>query len=70
MLSDAGFDGYASLIATSEKLVQTDPDLVQRFIDASIEGWYSYLYGNPAPAFAAIRQGESRYDAGDHAIWV
>jgi NitT/TauT family transport system substrate-binding protein len=56
MLSDAGFDGYASLIATSEKLVQTDPDLVQRFVDASIAGWYSYLYGNPAPAFAAIRQ--------------
>ncbi len=54
MISDAGFDGYASLIATSEKLVKTDPDLVQRFINASIEGWYSYLYGNPAPAFAAI----------------
>ncbi len=54
MISDAGFDGYASLIATSEKLVKTDPDLVQRFIDASIEGWYSFLYGNPAPGFAAI----------------
>jgi len=56
MISDAGFDGYASLIATSEKLVKTDPDLVRRFIDASIEGWYSYLYGNPAPAFAAIQR--------------
>jgi NitT/TauT family transport system substrate-binding protein len=54
MISDAGFDGYASLIATSEKLVKTDPDLVQRFINASIEGWYSYLYGNPQPAFDAI----------------
>ncbi|GLR66721.1 ABC transporter substrate-binding protein [Acidocella aquatica] len=54
MLSDSGFDGYASLIATSSKLVQTDPDLVQRFIEASAEGWYSYLYGNPAPAFKAI----------------
>ena len=54
MLSDAGFNGYASLIATSEKLVKTDPDLVQRFIDASVAGWYSYLYGDPAPAFAAI----------------
>jgi NitT/TauT family transport system substrate-binding protein len=54
MLSDSGFDGYASLIATSSKLVQTDPDLVQRFIEASTEGWYSYLYGNPAPAFKAI----------------
>jgi NitT/TauT family transport system substrate-binding protein len=56
MLPDSGFDGYASLIATSEKLVKTNPDLVQRFIDASAEGWYDYLYGNPAPAFAAIQQ--------------
>jgi NitT/TauT family transport system substrate-binding protein len=55
MLSDSGFNGYASLVATSDRLVQTDPDLVQRFINASIEGWYSYLYGNPAPAFAAIK---------------
>jgi NitT/TauT family transport system substrate-binding protein len=54
MIPDAGFNGYASLIATSEKLVKTDPDLVQRFINASIEGWYSFLYGNPAPGFAAI----------------
>jgi NitT/TauT family transport system substrate-binding protein len=54
MISDAGFDGYASLVATSEKLVKTDPDLVKRFVDASIEGWYSFLYGDPSPAFAAI----------------
>ncbi len=56
MLSDSGFDGYASLIATSDELVKTDPGLVQRFIDASTLGWYSYLYGNPAPAFAAIEK--------------
>ena len=54
MISDAGFDGYASLIATSEKLVKNDPGLVQRFVDASMEGWYSFLYGDPSPAFAAI----------------
>jgi NitT/TauT family transport system substrate-binding protein len=54
MISDAGFNGYASLIATSDKLVTTNPSLVQRFINASIEGWYSYLYGNPQPAFKLI----------------
>jgi NitT/TauT family transport system substrate-binding protein len=54
MISDAGFDGYASLIATSDKLVKTDPELVQRFINASIEGWYSFLYGDPTPGFNAI----------------
>jgi NitT/TauT family transport system substrate-binding protein len=54
MISDAGFNGYASLIATSDKLVTTNPGLVQRFINASIAGWYSYLYGNPQPAFKLI----------------
>lgn len=55
-LSDAGFDGYASLIATSDKLVKTNPDLIKRFLEASAEGWYAFLYGNPAPAFAAIQK--------------
>lgn len=55
MISDAGFDGYASLIATSDQLVQTNPALVQRFIDASAEGWHDYLYKNPQPAFALIK---------------
>jgi NitT/TauT family transport system substrate-binding protein len=49
-LSEAGYQGYANIITTSAKLIQERPDLVQRFIDASIEGWYSYLYGDPAPA--------------------
>jgi len=54
LLPDSGFDGYASLIATSEKLVKTNPALVQRFLDASLEGWYEYLYKDPQPAFKAI----------------
>ncbi len=34
--------------------MQTNPALVQRFVDATIEGWYSFLYGDPKLAFAAI----------------
>ena len=48
-LHDAGYRGYANIVTTSQKLVDQRPELVQRFIDASIEGWYSYLYGDPAP---------------------
>ena len=55
-LADAGYLGYDNIIATSTKLVATNPDLVQRFVDASIEGWYSYLYGDPSPADALIRK--------------
>jgi NitT/TauT family transport system substrate-binding protein len=56
LLADAGYDSYGSLIETSQKLAQEKPDLVKRFVDASIEGWYSYLYGNPAPANALIKR--------------
>src|SRR5215813_5444612 len=55
LLADAGYSSYGSLIETSDKLVQEKPDLVQRFVDASIEGWYSYLYGDPAPGNALIK---------------
>jgi NitT/TauT family transport system substrate-binding protein len=55
LLADAGYSSYGSIIETSQKLVAEKPDLVQRFVNASIEGWYSYLYGDPAPANALIK---------------
>jgi len=55
-LSEAGYKGYANIITTSAKLVHDRPDLVERFVDASVEGWYAYLYGDPAPANRLIMQ--------------
>ena len=56
LVADAGFTGYASLIATSDKRIRENPDQVKRFIEASIEGWYSYLTGDPAPGNALIKK--------------
>src|SRR5438874_354506 len=56
LLADAGYGSYGALIETSEKLVREKPDLVQRFVDASIEGWSSYLNGDPAPGNALIKR--------------
>jgi NitT/TauT family transport system substrate-binding protein len=56
LLANEGYTTYASVIETSRKLVQEKPDLVQRFVNASIEGWYSYLYGDPSPANALIKK--------------
>ena len=55
LVADAGFQGYAGLIVTSDKRIAEQPDLVQRFVDASIEGWYSYLNDGPAPGNALIK---------------
>jgi NitT/TauT family transport system substrate-binding protein len=56
LIADAGFANYQTTINTSRRLVETKPELVQRFVNASIEGWYSYLYGDPMPANALIKK--------------
>ena len=56
LLADQGFSAYSTLIETRRELVDKNPDLVQRFVDASIVGWYNYLYGNNSPANALIRK--------------
>jgi NitT/TauT family transport system substrate-binding protein len=56
LLADSGYTSYGSVIETSQKLIAEKPDLVQRFVNASIEGWYSYLYGDPTPANALIKR--------------
>ncbi len=44
LLADYGFDAYSTLIETRRDLVEKKPDLVQRFVDASIVGWMNYIY--------------------------
>ncbi len=62
LLADQGYLSYGAMIQTSAKLVAEKPDLVQRFVDASIEGWYSYLYGDPAPGNGLIKKDNPEQD--------
>jgi NitT/TauT family transport system substrate-binding protein len=56
LLSDYGYDTYATLIVTRAEIVEKNPDLVQRFVDASAIGWYHYLYGDNSKANALIKR--------------
>jgi NitT/TauT family transport system substrate-binding protein len=56
LLADYGFNAYSTMIETRRDLIDKKPDLVQRFVDASIVGWYHYLYGDNAPGNALIKQ--------------
>src|ERR1700726_3071256 len=56
LLADYGFNTYSTLIETRRDVIDKKPDLVQRFVDASIIGWYNYLYGDNAPANAMIKK--------------
>ena len=48
LIADAGFSAYQTTIAISRKLASEKKDLVQRFVDATLEGWAQYLKGGAA----------------------
>jgi NitT/TauT family transport system substrate-binding protein len=56
LLADHGFNSYSTLIETRRDMVEKKPGLVQRFVDASIIGWYNYIYGDNSAANALIKK--------------
>jgi NitT/TauT family transport system substrate-binding protein len=48
LIADAGFSAYQTTIAISRKLATEKRDLIQRFVNATLEGWAQYLKGGPA----------------------
>ncbi len=56
LIADQGFNSYSTLIETRRDLVEKRPDMVQRFVDASIVGWYNYIYGDSRAANALIKR--------------
>jgi len=58
LIADAGFSAYQTTIAISRKMASERKDLVQRFVDASLEGWAQYLKGGSGveAANALIKQ--------------
>jgi NitT/TauT family transport system substrate-binding protein len=58
LIADAGFNAYQATIAIARKMAVEKKDLVQRFVDASLEGWVQYLKGGPGieAANALIKQ--------------
>ncbi len=58
LIADAGFSAYQTTIAISRNLATGKKDLIQRFVDATLEGWSQYLKGGPAieAANALIKQ--------------
>ncbi|MBX3642740.1 MAG: ABC transporter substrate-binding protein [Rubrivivax sp.] len=55
LLSAEGYPPYTQAITTTQKMISDKPDVVARFVRASIEGWKSYM-ANPAPGNALIKK--------------
>jgi NitT/TauT family transport system substrate-binding protein len=56
LLADSGFNTYSTLIETRRDIVEKKTDLVQRFVDASMIGWYNYIYGDNSAGNAMIKK--------------
>jgi len=56
LLADHGWTTYSTTIETRTEMVQNNPDLIQRFMNASIEGWYNFLYGDRSAAYGLIME--------------
>ncbi|PKA39466.1 ABC transporter substrate-binding protein [Rhizobium sullae] len=56
LLADNGYTPYSTMITTTQTMIDKKPDVVQRFVDASIEGWYNYLYGDNSKANELIKK--------------
>ena len=54
LLADEGYPGYATMVLAPNKLIESDPDMVRAFVEASAAGWKAYLHGDPAAADALI----------------
>jgi len=55
-LADAGYPGYANMVLVPDSWIATRPQLVQAFVDATIEGWMDYLYRDPSAGNALIKK--------------
>ncbi len=55
-LADAGYPGYANMVLVPDSWIAAKPQIVQAFVDATIEGWMDYLYRNPSPGNALIKK--------------
>lgn len=56
LLADHGFANYQATVMTTPKMIAEKADVVQRFVDATIKGWVSYLGADPAPGNALIKK--------------
>ncbi|TAG27100.1 MAG: ABC transporter substrate-binding protein [Burkholderiales bacterium] len=56
LLADHGFSTYSTMIETRTELVRTKPEMVQKFVDASMIGWYNYIYGDNKAANELLKK--------------
>ena len=61
LLAHYGYASYSELLMCSKKMVMEHPDVVKRFVDASIKGYATFLHGPHDKAVALIKKDNPDY---------
>ena len=69
LLADGGYPPYGSTIVTTEKMIAEKPDVVARFVKASLEGWHDYMK-DQAPGNALIKADNPKMTDGQIAFAI
>lgn len=56
LMADAGYSTTSTMIEGMQDYVAKNPDVTKRFVEASIVGWYNYLYGDNKAANDFIKK--------------
>ncbi|WP_156174657.1 ABC transporter substrate-binding protein [Hoeflea sp. IMCC20628] len=56
LVADHGFDTYSTTIEVMQATIDNKPEAIKCFVEGSIKGWYTYLYGDNSAANALIQK--------------
>lgn len=56
LLAEQGWNTYSTTVETRNELVRAKPEVVRKFVEGSIIGWYNFVYGDRKLAIEAIRK--------------
>ncbi|MEQ1900163.1 MAG: ABC transporter substrate-binding protein [Devosia sp.] len=62
LMADAGYTTPSTMIEGLSSYVDANPDITKRFVEASIIGWYNYLYGDNTATNELIKKENPDFD--------
>ena len=63
LLADQGYPSYAETVVVRRDVLAKKPEVLRKFLQASAEGWKSYL-ANPAAGNVLIKKDNPQMDDG------
>ena len=62
LMADAGYTTTSTMIEGMQDYVAKNPEITKRFVEASIIGWYNYLYGDNTATNELIKKDNADMD--------